>query len=169
MPQRTRILIVVALFVLIGAGLGAYTLLNMRRIASAPAATPQEGMIHVYVDGTFAANLAPADLEKLPAASFKDVEEGKLQEGWWLRDVVRLYVAESKLTPASKITVAGLRQATAKSYTLTWAQALDPANNFGFDLAGDGQSMKLASTMEGFAVRDAWVQGVNRMDIQTKP
>jgi hypothetical protein len=169
MTQRTRILIVLALFILIGAALGAYTLLNMQKIASAPPSTPQPGMIHVYVDGTVTANLAPADLEKLPPSSFNDLEEGKPQEGWWLRDVVRLYVPESKLTPASRITVAGLRQATAKTFTLTWAQAVEPANNVGFDLAGDGQSMKLASTMEGFAVRDAWVQGVNRIDIQTRP
>jgi hypothetical protein len=125
-------------------------------------------MIHLYVDGTFVANVSPADMKNLPAASFKDKEQGKEQSGWWLRDVIRLYVKESQLSPQSKITVTGTRQGT-KTATVTWAEALDPANNLTFDLAGDGQSVKLASTLDRLSTRDSWVQGVTQIDIQTKP
>jgi len=34
-------------------------------------------------------------MKNLPAASFKDTEQGKDQGGWWLRDVIRLYVKEA--------------------------------------------------------------------------
>ncbi len=124
-------------------------------------------MIHLYVDGTFVANVSTADMSKLPAASFKDTEQGKEQSGWWLRDVIRLYVQESRLSPQSQITVTGTRQGE-KTATITWAQALDPANNIALDAAADGQSAKLASTMEGLSTRSQWVQGVTQIDIQTK-
>jgi hypothetical protein len=127
-------------------------------------------MIHLYVDGAFAANVSPADVKNLPAASFKDTEEGKEQGGWWLRDVVRVYVKENRLTPTTQIVVTGLRRGTEKkSVTLTWAQTLDPVNNIALDLAGDGQSVKLAGTMAGLNTRDQWIQGVTQIDIQSKP
>ena len=170
MSQKMRILIVVGVLALVGVVLAAYGILAQRSTTSAPATTPQPGMIHVYVDGVFTANVSPADMKPLPAAAFKDTEEGKDQEGWWLRDVIKLYVKESKLTPAAQITLTGLRQgAEKKSATVTWAQALDPANNLAFDLAGDGQSVKLVSTMPGLNTRDQWIQGVAQIDVKVKP
>ena len=170
MSQKTRILIVVGALVLVAIVLTVYGLVAQRQTASAPASTPQPGMIHLYVDGTFAANVSPADMKNLPAASFKDTEQGKEQGGWWLRDVVRVYVKESQLTPTAQITVTGLRKGTEKkSVTITWAQVLDPANNIALDLTGDGQSVKLASTMAGLNTRDQWIQGVTQIDIQSKP
>ena len=168
MSQKTRILIVVGALVLVAIVLAAYGLVAQRQTASVPASTPQPGMIHLYVDGTFAANVSPTDMKNLPAASFKDTEQGQDQGGWWLRDVIRLYVKESRLSPASKLTVTGTRQGT-KTAAITWAQALDPANNIALDLASDGQSVKLVSTMAGLNTRDQWIQGVTRIDIQTKP
>lgn len=170
MPQKSRILIVVGALALVAVVLAVYGILAQRSTTSAPASTPQPGMIHLYVDGVFAANVLPADMGQLPAASFKDTEEGKEQGGWWLRDVIKLYVKESKLTPATQITVTGLRKgAEKKSATVTWAQALDSANNLALDLAGDGQSVKLASTMPGLNTRDQWIQGVSQIDVQVKP
>lgn len=170
MSQKARVLIVVGFLLLVAIAFGAYGLLAQQRMASLPPATPQPGMVHVYVDGAFVANVAPADLEKLPPASFNDLEEGKAQEGWWLRDVVRLYVKEGQLSPQSEIAVSGVRQASeAKTAVVTWAEALEPANNLAFDLAGDGQSMKLVSTMTRLSTRDQWVQGVNKIEIKTKP
>jgi hypothetical protein len=169
MSQKIRVLIVVGALLLVAVILAIVGFTLQRQAAQAPMATPQPGMIHLYVNGAFVANVSPADMQKLPSASFKDKEEGKLQEGWWLRDVVRSYVQETKLSPNSRITVTGSRQGTEKSATVTWAEALDPANNLAFDLAGDGQSVKLASTMDQLSTRDEWVQGVSRIDIQTQP
>ena len=168
MSQKTRILIVVGALVILAIILAVVGFASQSQTAQAPAATPQPGMIHLYVDGTFVANVSPLDMKKLPAASFKDKEQGKEQGGWWLRDVIRLYVKESQLSPQSKITVTGTRQG-AKTATVTWAEALDPANNLAFDLSSDGQSIKLASTLDRLSTRDSWVQGVTQIDIQTKP
>jgi hypothetical protein len=168
MSQKTRVLIVAGALALIAVVLAVYGLVAQRQTTNAPTSTPQPGMIHLYVDSTFVANVSPADMKNLSAASFKDTEQGKEQGGWWLRDVIRLYVKESRLSPQSKITVTGTRQGT-KTTTVTWAQALDPANNIALDLASDGQSVKLASTMAGLNTRDQWIQGVTRIDIQTKP
>ena len=171
MPQKTRILIIVGALVLVAIILAVVGFVSQSRTAQAPppsVATPQPGMIHLYVDGAFVANVSPANMQKLPAASFKDKEQGKDQGGWWLRDVIRLYVKESQLSPQSKITVTGTRQGT-KTATITWAETLDPANNLAFDLANDGQSVKLASTLDRLSTRDSWVQGITQIDIQTKP
>jgi len=170
MSQRNRILIVVGVIVALAAGAAIYGLVLQNQMKNASDDTPQPNMIHLYVDGKFVANVSPAQLNDLPAASFTDTEEGKLQEGWWLHDVVRLYVDESRLTASSEIEVAGVRNTTGetKSKTLTWEEATEPANNVIFDLSGDGQSIKLASTMAGFDIRDAWIQGINRIDVRTK-
>jgi len=169
MSQKTRILIVVGALVLVAIVLAIYGFATQKQTAQAPSATPQPGMIHLYVDGAFVANVSPADMQKLPAASFTDKEQGKPQGGWWLRDVIRLYVKENNLSPNSRITVTGSRKGTEKkSVTVTWAQVLDPTNNMAFDLASDGQSVKLASTMDNLSTRDQWVQGVTQIDIQTK-
>jgi len=173
MSQKTRILIVVGALVFVAIVLAVYGFATQKQTTQAPlasVATPQPGMIHLYVDGTFVANVSPADMQKLPAASFTDKEQGKPQGGWWLRDVIRLYVKENNLSPNSQITITGSRKGTEKkSATVTWAQVLDPTNNIAFDFASDGQSVKLASTMDNLSTRDQWVQGVTQIDIQTKP
>ena len=169
MSQKTRILIVVGALVLVAIVLAIYGFATQKQTAQAPSATPQPGMIHLYVDGAFVANVSPADMQKLPAASFTDKEQSKPQGGWWLRDVIRLYVKENNLSPNSQITITGSRKGTEKKgATVTWAQVLDPTNNMAFDLASDGQSVKLASTMDNLSTRDQWVQGVTQIDIQTK-
>ena len=169
MSQKTRILIVVGALVLVAIALAIYGFATQKQTTQTPSATPQSGMIHLYVDGAFVANVSPADMQKLPAASFTDKEQGKPQGGWWLRDVIRFYVKENKLSPNSQVTVTGSRKGTEKkSATVTWAQVLDPTNNMAFDLASDGQSVKLASTMDNLSTRDQWVQGVTQIDIQTK-
>ena len=171
MSQNRRMIIVVAVILLLAGAVALYGILGQQRMENAPKDVPQEGMIHVYVDGEFVANVLPSDLSELPAASFKDTEEGKTQEGWWLRDVALLYVDEDKLSDGSEITVSGVRSTTGdlKSVTITWVEAQDLANNVMFDLAGDGQAMKLASTLERLDVRDEWVQGVSRIEITTRP
>jgi hypothetical protein len=170
MSQKTRILIVVGALILIAVVLGVLGYMSQSQTAHVSATTPQPGMIHLYVDGTFTADLLPTELQKLAAASFVDKEQGKTQSGYWLRDVLRLYVKESTLSPASQITVTGVRQGTEKkSATLTWAQVLDPANNVLFSPSNDGTSVKIAATLEGLATRNDWVQGLMQIAITTKP
>ena len=169
MSQKTRILIVVVVLVLVAVGLAAVGLASQNQAAQVPASTPQPGMIHLYVDGAFVANVTPADLKTLPAASFVDKEQGKTQSGYWLRDVIRVYVKETQLSPQSQITVTGVRQGTQnKSAIITWAETLDPANNILFAPSNDGQSVKLASTMDRLSTRDSWIQGITEINVKTK-
>ncbi len=169
MSQKTRILIVVVILILVAAVLGAVGLASQNQVAQAPASTPQPGMIHLFVDGAFVANVTPANLKTLPASSFVDKEQGKTQSGYWLRDVIRVYVKEGQLTPQSQITVTGVRQGTEKkSATLTWAETLDSANNILFAPSNDGQTVKVASTMDRLSTRDSWIQGITEIDVKTK-
>jgi hypothetical protein len=169
MSQKTRMLIVISALVLIAVVLAAVGFLSQAQTAQAPATTPQPGMIHLYVDGAFVANLLPAETQKLPAASFVDKEQGKTQSGYWLRDVIRLHVKESALSPSSKVTVTWVRQGTEKkSATVTWAETLDPANNLLFSPSNDGASVKVAATIDRLSTRDNWIQGLAQIDVQTK-
>lgn len=169
MAQKTRIIIVVVILVLVAAIFAAVGLTLQSQTAQAPASTPQPGMIHLYLNDTFVANMMPADLKSLPAGSFVDKEQGKTQSGYWLRDVIRVYVKEAQLSPQTQIVISGVRQGTQnKNTTITWAQALDPANNILFAPSNDGQSVKLASTMEGLATRNDWVQGITEINVKTK-
>ncbi len=169
MSQKIRIMIVVAILVVIAIILGAVGFISQNQAAQAPATTPQPGMIHLYVDGAFVANALPTDTQKLPAGSFVDKEQGKTQSGYWLRDVIRLYVKEGALSPSSQLTITGVRQGTQnKSVTITWAQALNPANNVLFSPSNDGQSVKVCATMDNLANRDQWIQGLTQIDVKIK-
>jgi hypothetical protein len=169
MSQRTRVVIVIGVLVVIAVAAAIYGAVMQNRMKNAAQNVPQPNMIHLYVDGKFVANVSPVELNDLPAASFTDAEEGKLQEGWWLHDVVRLYVQEDQLGPDSEVDVAGIRSTTGetKQQALTWQQVTDPANTVIFDLAGNGQSLKLVSSIAGFDTRDTWIQGVSRIDVRT--
>ncbi|MCL4488263.1 MAG: hypothetical protein M1570_09055 [Chloroflexi bacterium] len=168
MSQKTRIWIVVAGLVVVAAVLAGVGFLSQNQATQAPATTPQPGMIHLYVNGSFAANLLPAEMQKLPAASFVDKEQGKTQKGYWLRDVLQLYVKENALSPSTQITFTGSRQGTEKSATVTWAETLDPANHILFSPSNDGTSVKIAATMDKLATRDNWIQGLTQIGVQTK-
>jgi hypothetical protein len=169
MSQNTRILIVIAALVLVAVVLAGVGFVSQTQTAQVPATTPQPGMIHLYVNGTFVANLLPTETQKLPTASFVDKEQGKAQSGYWLRDVIRLYVKESTLTASTQITFTGVRQGTEKkSATVTWAETLDPANNLLFSPSNDGTSVKMAATMDRLSTRDSWIQGLTQIDVGTK-
>ncbi len=169
MSQKVKILIVVGVLVVIAIMLAAVGFFSQTQTAQAPSSTPQAGMIHFYVDGKFVANLAPADFQKLPAASFVDKEQGKTQSGFWLRDVIRLYVKDNTLTPTSQVVVTGVRQGTEKKIaTLTWAETLEPANSVLFSPSNDGASVKIAAMLDRLATRDNWVQGLTQIDVKTK-
>ena len=159
MKQRTRVLIALAVLVVVAlAVLGADALMRQR---PAPTELPA-GSIPLYSDGKFVAAFTPADLKELTKASFTDAEEGKLQEGWLLRDVIRLHVNAGKLQPGSLITV--ISSSRGKKAQLTWTEVDDPANNVLLELSNRG-TLKLASVLPALDTRDEWVQDVDRIEI----
>ncbi len=162
MSQRTRILIAVGVLVLlVAAVLGIEAL---RTSSVEPTLAP--GAIPIYRDGKLEAGFVPDDLAALEEASFVDAEEGKTQQGWLLRDILLLYVKESKLKPDTRIVVTS--SSREKSVELTWAEVADPDNWVMFDLSGRG-TLKLVSTLERLDVRDEWVQDVDKIEIDPNP
>lgn len=164
MNQNKRIMIaVVILFVIVGVVLGVEFLQRQQAASQAPADMPP-GSIPIFMNGKFVASFVPDDLTQLEIASFEDAEEGKLQEGWQLRDVILLYVKESKLEVDSQITVSS--SSREKSKTLTWAEVDTQENMVMFDLSGRG-TLKLVSRIPGFDIRDFWIQDVDKIEITT--
>ena len=165
MDQKARILLgVLVLLLVVGAVLGVDAV-QRRKSALSPAegqATPVPGSIPIYVDDQLAGSFTPADLEWLEQASFVDAEEGKTQEGWLLRDVLLLHLAQRDLDPDTLVTV--ISTSRDKSAQLTWAEVDDPANSVMFDLSGRG-TLKLVSLLERLDVRDEWIQDVDKIEV----
>ena len=165
MTQTKRILIAVGvLLFLIIAVLGIDAL---RRSSSSPepegaAVTLEAGSVPIYVDGWMTSGFGPGDQEQLEEVSFVDAEEGKTQEGWLLRDVLLLHVAEENLKADTLITVSS--SSRTKSVQLTWAEVNDTANMVMFDLSGRG-TLKLVSLLERLDIRDEWVQDVDKIEV----
>ena len=164
MNQKNRIVIAVAvLLVIVGGVLGVDYLQRQSAASQVPADIPP-GSIPIFVDDKFVASFVPDDLGQLEGASFVDAEEGKTQDGWLLRDVLLLYVKESKLKADTQVTVSS--SSREKSQTLTWAEVEDPQNKVLFDLSGRG-TLKLVSTIPGFDIRDSWIQDVDKIEVLT--
>ena len=166
MTQRTRILLAVAVLIILVAVIIGIDLLQRSRGRPAAEGEPTlaPGSVPVRVDGRLAGSLVPADLEPLAEVSFVDVEEGKPQDGWLLRDVIRLYVASDQLKPNSLITVNS--SSRSKSASLTWAQVDQPDNYVMFDLSNRG-TLKLVSKLPELDTRDEWVQDVDSIEISS--
>ena len=162
MNQNKRSLIaVILLLVIVGIVLGVDYFQRQHAASVAPADMPP-GSIPIFVDGKFVASFGPNDLSQLEGASFVDAEEGKTQEGWMLRNVLLLYVRENKLKADTQVTVSS--SSREKSQTLTWAEVENVENIVLFDLSGRG-TLKLVSKIPGFDIRDAWVQDVDKIEI----
>jgi hypothetical protein len=156
--QRTRVLIAaVVLVAVVAVVLGVEVL---RGSSAEPALAP--GSIPIYLDDKLEGGFVPDDLATLEQVSFVDAEEGKPQEGWLLRDVVRLHVKDRYLRPETQVTVSS--SSRNKSAVLTWAEVDDPANWVMFDLSGRG-TLKLVSVLERLDIRDEWVQDVDKIEI----
>ena len=164
MDQNKRIIIVVAILVLIVGGILGVDYLQRQQAASQAPADMPPGSIPIFMDGKFVASFVPDDLDQLEGASFVDDEEGKTQEGWLLRDVLMLYVKESKLKPETQVTVSSSSREKAK--TLNWVDVENPENMVMFDLSGRG-TLKLVSRIPGFNIRDAWIQDVDKIELST--
>lgn len=97
MDQKKRILVVlISLIVIISVVIAVDNLQRQKVASQAPVDMPP-GSIPIILDGKFVASFVPDDLDQLDDASFLDVEEGKTQEGWLLKDVVLLHVDEANL------------------------------------------------------------------------
>ncbi|MCA9976629.1 MAG: hypothetical protein R3E31_12270 [Chloroflexota bacterium] len=173
MSQNKRNLLALLILLLI---IAAVLLVeNMRRSSQAEQAqslmppgmpTAAPGSIPIYDNGVLLASFQPTDLEQLTQTSFTDAEEGKAQEGWMLRDVLRLYLSAADLPPEATITV--ISNHRGKSAQLTWAEVDDPANMVMFDLAGRG-TLKLVSLLPQLDTREEWVQDVDRIEVVRSP
>jgi hypothetical protein len=155
--NRTRAIVAIALIVVVAA-----LVLGVDLWQRSVSASPEAGSIPIYVDGRLAGRFLPADLEGMDKVSFVDAEEGKTQEGWMLRDVLRLRLGGSTLQPETVVVVSS--SSRGKSAQLTWAKVDDPANMIMFDLSARG-TLKLVSTLEQLDVRDEWVQDVDKIEV----
>jgi hypothetical protein len=158
MTQRGRIILAIGIVVFIAVAIAGVEI--ARRATSGPGIPP--GSIPIYVNGKFIAAFTPDDLAGLEQASFVDAEEGKTQEGWMLRDVLLLHIAEADLPPETLITVSS--SSRDKSAQLTWTEVNDVENMVMFDLSGRA-TLKLVSKLERLDIRDEWVQDVDKIDI----
>lgn len=155
---KGRIILIIGIIILIG---GLVIGIDVLRRSAQESSIPP-GSVPIYVDGKLVAAFTPDDLEKLEKVSFVDAEEGKTQEGWMLRDVLLLHIAEADLSPETRITVSS--SSRDKSAQVTWAEISDSENMVMFDLANKG-TLKLVSKLERLDVRDEWVQDVDRIDV----
>jgi len=163
MTQRTRILIAAGvLVVLVAAILGIDAL---QRAAGEPAAegepTVAPGAIPIRLDGKLVGSFTPADLERLDKVSFVEPTEGKTQEGWLLRDVIRLYIEPEKLA-GTLVTVSS--SSRDKSAQVTWDEVDRTENYVMFDLSNRG-TLKLVSVLPKLDTRDEWVQDVDSIEV----
>jgi len=120
------------------------------------------GSIPIYRDGELVGGFSPTDLGKLEKVSFTDAAEGKLQDGWLLRDVLLLYLPAAQLQPNTPIIVSS--SSRGKSTQLNWSEIQEQANMVMFDLSNRG-TLKLVSLLPKLDMRDEWVQDVDRIEI----
>ena len=164
MSQKGRILIgLLVLTIISGAVLGFE---YFRGQASLPSAAGEvtlvPGSIPIYMDGELVAGFAPDSLNTLEQVNFVDAGEGKLQDGWLLRDVLLVYLPEQSLAPGTQIVVN--RSSREKAAELTWAEVEARQNMVMFDISNRG-TLKLVSLLEKLDARDEWVQDVDRIEV----
>ncbi len=170
MNQKTRIWIgigILALIVLLVAGIDALRRstggpVTASQGQAAPAVTLAPGSVPIYLNEKLIAGFTADAAGPLKKVSFTDAAEGKLQDGWLLRDVLLLYLKPSQLTPGTQVTVSS--SSRKKSAQLTWAEIDKVDNMVMFDLANRG-TLKLVSKMERLSTRDEWVQDVDKIEV----
>lgn len=162
MSQSKRIILAVGLIiVLIGVVLGLESL-RAKIIAKEQDVTLNPGDVPVYKDGELLAAINSEDLADLQMVQFTDAEQGKVQEGWLIMDIMDKYF-KAKLFPDS-LQLVFSSSSRDKSIALTWDEIADPENMVMFDLSGRG-TLKLVSKLEKLDVRDEWIQDVDRIEI----
>jgi hypothetical protein len=169
MTQTNRFLVaIIIIVILVGAILGVEALRRQGGAIQAGGGeiTLNPGDVPIYLNGQLVAGFSPENLDKLEKSSFIDAEEGKTQEGWLLRDVLLLSVAENNLKPDTAITVSS--SSRNKSVQLSWTEINQPASMVMFDLSGKG-TLKLVSQLEKLNTRDEWIQDTDKIEITGSP
>lgn len=165
MVQKKRIFIALGiLFFLILAVIGI-EYQRGKNLAKRIDASLEPGDIPVYWNGNIKAAFSPTDLEILSLVSFIDIEEGKTQEGWLLKDVLLTQFNENLFNDNTTIQI--ISTSREKSMELTWAEVNNPNNMVMFDLSGRG-TLKLVSLLERLDIRDEWIQDVDKIEIVTR-
>jgi hypothetical protein len=168
MKHSNRIaLAIVLLLVFVGVILGVDWIQRRGSSNLTGTATPlPAGSIPIYFNGELVAGFTPADQEKLGKVSFIEAVEGKLQEGWLLRDVLLMHLPADpdQLAPDAVITVVSTSRG--KSAELSWAEVQDKANMVMFDVSNRG-TLKLVSLLPELDTRDEWVQDVDRIEVSS--
>ena len=162
MKINKRILMVLLILVVLIAVVLGVDAFQRSRIEAASGDAVPAGSIPIYLDSAFQTSFVPDDLSQLEQVSFVDDEEGKTQQGWMLADVLELYLDLEPLGDETGVNVTS--SSREKSVTLTLGEVKHPDNMVMFDLSGRG-TLKLISMLEGFDTRDAWVQDVDRIDV----
>ncbi|MEA4812021.1 MAG: hypothetical protein VB108_05590 [Anaerolineaceae bacterium] len=120
------------------------------------------GPVQFYLDGIWRSSLNEKAFQSLKKYSFKDVEEGKLQEGWMASDLI-LVSLDIKALPNDAILLF-TSSSRGKSIALSWAEVKEPSNQILFTLSGRG-TIKLASTYEKLNQREEWIQDMDKVEI----
>lgn len=165
MENKKRIFIVLGILVLLILAVVGIEYLRGKSLAQQIDASLEPGDIPVYWNGTIKAAFSPADLERLPTASFVDAEEGKTQEGWYLRDALLTQFDENLFAETTIVQISSTSRE--KSIALTWTEVNDLSNMVLFDLSGKG-TLKLVSLLERLDIRDEWIQDVDKVEIKTR-
>jgi hypothetical protein len=165
MNLNKRILIAFIILILVVGGILCIDAIKRQRAASQAPADMPPGSIPIFVNGEFHASFIPDDLTEIAGASFVDSEEGKTQEGWLFQDVILLHLPAENFSPESEVVVSS--SSRGKSKTLTWVEIINPETIVMFDLAGKG-TLKFVSNIPGFDIRDAWVQDVDKIEVNIR-
>jgi len=118
--------------------------------------------VPVFMDAAEIGRFCEADSAKLNKFGFTDKAERKLQQGWFLRDVILLYADEKNLSPETRVTVAS--ESRNKKADLSWRDVAERKNMIILGMSKQGR-LKLVSIMKGLDYREQWVQEVDRIEV----
>lgn len=162
MEQKKRILLAILILLALAGIVTGVDAWRGAAAANSGGANVATGDVPIYQDGSLVAALKASDLNDLPAAQFTDKEEGKLQEGWLLRDILASYLKTTFWDDTLPIVVSS--SAHNRSIQLTWGEVKNIDNKVMFDLSGRG-TLKLVSLMEKLDTRNEWIQDVDRIEV----
>jgi len=123
------------------------------------------GSIPIFLNGTLLGNFASSDSQKLVKVSFTDKAENKVQEGWYLKDVLALYSKDSAAKDTISVRVSS--SSRNKAVDLRIDDVKNESNKIILAMTKHG-TLKLVSVMTGLDTREKWIQSVDRIEIIRK-
>lgn len=162
MSQKKRILLAVILIIVLIAAVLVLESFRAKIIAKDRDVSLNPGDIPVYMDGELLAAVNSEDLADLQMVQFTDAEQGKVQEGWLVMDIMEKYFETRHFSDSLKFVISS--SSRNKSIALTWDEIAEPENMVMFDLSGRG-TLKLVSKLEKLDIRDEWIQDVDKIEI----